>query len=379
MRRLALILTAVLAASPAWAVTYSWVQVAAPGTVTATSDARVHAVADAANGREWIMFRQASVSAGTGKLWRRTASGVEQLSGGPSGWTYYYAVNYDATLGQICVTSERKVATSSPSGTPSWSESDIGGGAAKHFTDKPLKKFSASSWVMARSGHQTSSTNVAFHVPAGTEFSSYNPTSQAFLANQVASALTSSSVIALLAMYTDTGVILSSLNSADARPFASQSNNSTITSPSLILPGFNFAGASKAVFTISNGTSTDAITVNASGAATVINFNALLVRPGIEADLTGVGSNRAYLIRSDGRLYESNSSGTTFSLVSTATIPQVTVGAGTALHMYLSYSGRPAVILSDGSIVELQPAVTARPGRPSSLGSWLRSTLRGRL
>ena len=136
------------------------------------------------------------------------------------------------------------------------------------------------------------------------------------------------------------------------------------------MPGFNFSSGSKALFTVTKGTSTAVVSVHSSGTLTVINFNSILVRPGIEANLTGAG-NRAYLIRSDGRMYESNSTATTFSLLDTSSVPQLSVGGNTAIHMYSNYSGLPAVILSDGSIYELQSvSITTSDNNVSPYGKF---------
>lgn len=347
---------------------YNWVQKLAPASLTATSDPRVHAVADAANSREWFMFRQASVTAGTGKLWRYASGSLSQLSGGPAGWTYYYAVNYDTTANQICVTSERKIATSSPSGSPSWSETDIGGSSAKHFTSKPIRRLDASGWLVANAPHQTSSTNIGWYTDGAQGLGGYNSTSQNFLAAQVASAKVSSTQAAICAMYNDGTFVIAGIDNTCTpgngnKSFSNINNSSAqVNGVSQILPGVPCVAASKSLFTVTDGTDTSCISIASNGTATVIEFAASLIRPGIETNLTSQAQNRIYLIRSDGRMYESNSTVTSFSLLATSSVPQLSVGGNTALHMYLDYENKPSVILSDGSVYQLTTSTISRRG-----------------
>lgn len=352
-RRLAFVLVYLLVAESAAAAPFTWTQVAAPASITASTERRVYAASKSATA-DWILFRQTGVSAGTGKLFRRTSGGVSQISAGPNTWTNYLTVNYDPTLDQIVTTTERQFATSSPSGAPSWTTNDLAGSNAKWISDKAWKKLDANIFMAPVAPRQASSDGLnIFYMNAGSgsSWQGYNPGSQSFVTQQAGFALVSSTCAIMAGAYTSGLYPMFGVNQAGTRTFTTDATPVN-ASTSLILPAF--AGLSRGVFTFSNGTSSDVVSITCAGSATVVNFASILTGTGVSLNLTGSGE-RIYIPRTDGRIYESNAGGTAFSLVDTATIPQLSVVGQTVLALYINYSGRVGAIVSDGSIYELVP------------------------
>ena len=353
-RWLAILLVSLLIVESAQAAPFTWTQVAAPASITASSETRVYASSKSATA-DWIMFRQTGVSAGTGKLFRRTSGGVTQISAGPNTWTNYLAVNYDATLDQIVTSTERQFATSSPSGAPSWTTYDLGGSNAKWISDKPLRRLTSNTWMVPVSPRLSSSDSISLFYynvggGSGSTIQNYSPSNQGWVIQQVSNARISDTCAIVAGAYTSSTYPTFGLNGSDARSFTTDAPAGISATISTVLPGF--AGLSRGFFTFSNGTSTDLVSITCAGSGTVVTFASLLVRPGVVMNLTG--SNTAYLVRSDGRVYGSTD-GTNFSLVDTATIPQLSIVGQTVLALYQNYSGRMGAIVSDGSLYELAP------------------------